>query len=128
MDSEIICNPQKITDSLNNVGLRDARASKNWWKSSPGGGRAASSSGPPPGGPCPEEYVESEINFYIMFHFCIFHPFPGACSEIFAQSCPLKRLWLPLHRIVICFLLRRVKIQFPSHKSTFSITLKNLPK
>ena len=33
MDSEVICNPKKITDSLthslNNIGLRDASASKN---------------------------------------------------------------------------------------------------
>ena len=33
MDSEVICNPKKIsdslTDSLNNIGSRDASASKN---------------------------------------------------------------------------------------------------
>ena len=32
MDSEVICNPKKkhtLTDSLNNIGLRDASASKN---------------------------------------------------------------------------------------------------
>ena len=32
MDSEVICNPKNydwLTDSLNNIGLRDASASKN---------------------------------------------------------------------------------------------------
>ena len=49
------------------------------------------------------KYVGSEINGHTMFHSCILHPFPGACIENFAQSCPLKRLWLPLQRIAICF-------------------------
>ena len=28
MDSEIICNPKKMSDLVNNIGLRDASASK----------------------------------------------------------------------------------------------------
>ena len=29
MDSEVICNPKKMSDRPNNIGLRDASASKN---------------------------------------------------------------------------------------------------